>query len=93
MLIDKLEAGQLSHKQALLKQMLAWCPMDNIGVRFLLGDIALLQSDHQAAMKEYLKGAPNSPAHWYQAALIAFREGDYVVGPAKFISSQRPALI
>lgn len=29
-------------------------------------------------MKEYLKGAPNSPAHWYQAALIAFREGDYV---------------
>ena len=64
MLIDKLEAGQLSHKQALLKQMLDWCPMDNIGVRFLLGDIALLQGDHQAAMKEYLKGAPNSPAHW-----------------------------
>lgn len=29
-------------------------------------------------MKEYLKGAPNSPAHWHQAALIAFREGDYV---------------
>ncbi len=49
-----------------------------IGVRFLLGDIALLQGDHQAAMKEYLAGAPNSPAHWYQAALIAFREGDYV---------------
>jgi len=64
---------------ALAKQMLAWCPMDNIGVRFLLGDIALLQGDHKAAMKEYLKGAPNSPAHWYQAALIAFREGDYVV--------------
>jgi tetratricopeptide (TPR) repeat protein len=52
--------------------------MDNIGVRFLLGDIALLHGNHQAAMKEYLKGAANSPAHWYQAALIAFREGDYV---------------
>ncbi len=52
--------------------------MDNIGVRFLLGDIALLQGDHPAAMKEYLKGALNSPAHWYQAALIAFRKGDYV---------------
>jgi tetratricopeptide (TPR) repeat protein len=63
---------------ALARQMLAWCPMDNIGVRFLLGDIALLKGDHKAAMKEYLKGAPNSPAHWYQAALIAFREGDYV---------------
>ena len=63
---------------ALAKQMLAWCPMDNIGVRFLLGDIALLKGDHKAAMKEYLKGAPNSPAHWYQAALIAFRETDYV---------------
>lgn len=63
---------------ALAKQMLAWCPMDNIGVRFLLGDIALLRGDHKAAMKEYLKGAPNSAAHWYQAALIVFREADYV---------------
>jgi hypothetical protein len=62
----------------LAKQMLAWCPMDNLGVRFLLGDIALLKGDHKAAMKEYLKGAPNSPAHWYQAALIAFREEDFV---------------
>ncbi len=63
---------------ALAQQMLAWCPMDNIGVRFLLGDIALLKGDHHSALQEYLKGAPNSPAHWYQAALIAFREGDYV---------------
>jgi tetratricopeptide (TPR) repeat protein len=63
---------------ALAQQMLAWCPMDNIGVRFLLGDIALLKGDHHAALQEYLKGAPNSPAHWYQAALIAFRQGDYV---------------
>jgi hypothetical protein len=63
---------------ALAKQMLAWCPMDNIGVRFLLGDIALVTGDHHAALQEYLKSAPNSPAHWYQAALIAFRNGDYV---------------
>jgi tetratricopeptide (TPR) repeat protein len=62
----------------LAKKLLAWCPMDNLGVRFLLGDIALITGDRKAAMKEYLKGAPNSPAHWYQAALIAFREGDYV---------------
>ena len=72
---DKANGGEA---MALVKQMLAWCPMDNIGVRFLLGDIALLQGDHQTAMKEYLKGAPNSPAHWYQAALIEFRAGDYV---------------
>jgi len=63
---------------ALAQQMLAWCPMDNIGVRFLLGDIALLRGDHHAALQEYLKGAPNSPARWYQAALIAFRQGNYV---------------
>ena len=63
---------------ALAQQMLTWCPMDNIGVRFLLGDIALLRGDHHAALQEYLKVAPNSPAHWYQAALISFREGDYV---------------
>ncbi|MFM8589958.1 MAG: tetratricopeptide repeat protein [Limnohabitans sp.] len=71
---------------ALAKQMLAWCAhgkkRDNIGVRFLLGDIALLQGDHKAALKEYLAGAPNSPVDdpkaWYQAALIAFRDGDYM---------------
>ncbi len=51
---------------ALAQQMLAWCPMDNIGVRFLFGDIALLQGDHHTALQEYLEGAPNSPAHWYQ---------------------------
>jgi tetratricopeptide (TPR) repeat protein len=62
----------------LAKKLLAWCPMDNLGVRFLLGDIALITGDRKAAMKEYLNGSPNSPAHWYQAALIAFREGDYV---------------
>ncbi len=50
----------------------------NIGMRFLLSDITLLQGNHKAAMKEYLKGTPNSPTHWYQAALIAFREEDYV---------------
>lgn len=38
----------------------------------------MLKGDQHAALQEYLKGAPNSPAHWYQAALIAFREGDYV---------------
>jgi len=36
----------------------------------------------RAALQEYLKGAPNSavdnPKTWYQAALIAFREVDYV---------------
>lgn len=30
---------------ALAQQMLAWCSMGNIGVRFLLGDIALPQGD------------------------------------------------
>ena len=53
-------------------------PRAKIGLRFMLGDIALLLGDHPAALKEYLKGASNSPAHWYQAALIAVREEDYV---------------
>ena len=73
---DQAKGGKAA--MALAQQMLAWCPMDNIGVRFLLGNIALLQGDHPAALQEYLKGALNAPAHWYQATLIAFREGDYV---------------
>jgi len=66
----------------LAKKLLAWCPMDNLGVRFLLGDITLITGDRKAAMKEYLNGAANSPDRhpnaWYQTALIAFRDGDYV---------------
>lgn len=73
---DRVNAGQAA--EALANQLLAWCPMDNLGVRYLLGDIALLKGDLKAAMKEYLKEAPNSPANWYQTALIAFRQEDYV---------------
>jgi hypothetical protein len=53
--------------------------MNNIGVRFLLGDIALITGDRKAAMRESLNGAANSPAHWDQAGLIAFQDRDYVV--------------
>lgn len=77
-LLGWMHQGKGKAAMALARQLLAWCPMDNIGVRLLLGDIALLQGDHQAALREYLKSAPNSPASWYQAALIAFRGGDYV---------------
>lgn len=60
--------------------------MDNIGVRFLLGDIALLKDAEKRksapTCRNALKGAPNSPSvnpkAWYQAALIAFRQGGYV---------------
>jgi len=44
----------------------------------LLGDISLMMGDSQNAMKSYLKEAADSPAHWYQAGQIAFREGDFV---------------
>jgi tetratricopeptide (TPR) repeat protein len=64
--------------KALAKKLLAWCPADNLGVRMLLGDISLMTGDTQSAMKSYLKEAADSPAHWYQAGQIAFREGDFV---------------
>ena len=64
--------------KALAKKLLAWCPADNLGVRMLMGDISLMTGDSQSAMKSYLKEAATSPAHWYQAGQIAFREGDFV---------------
>ena len=72
----QLDAGLAA--EALAKQLLSWCPMDNLGVRYLLGDIALLRGDLKTAMKEYLTEAPNSPANWYQLALISFRQEDHV---------------
>jgi hypothetical protein len=61
----------------LAKKILAWCPQDNLGVRFLLSKIELLAGNHEAALKDCLSQAPTSPSHWYQAALISFRKGDY----------------
>ncbi|MDI1245183.1 MAG: helix-turn-helix transcriptional regulator [Rhodoferax sp.] len=65
--------------QVVAAKLLAWCPMDNLGVRMLMGDIALLQGDTKAAMKRYLAESHESPAHWYQAGQIAFRDGGYVL--------------
>jgi len=64
--------------KALAKKLLIWCPADNLGVRMLLGDISLMTGDTQSAMKSYLKGAADSPVHWYQAGQIAFRAEDFV---------------
>ena len=68
--------GKAAH--VLVKKMLAWNPNDNTGVRMLMGDISLMQGDSKAALKSFLKEAESSPAHWYQAGQIAFRDGNYV---------------
>jgi tetratricopeptide (TPR) repeat protein len=62
----------------LAKKLLAWSPQDNLGVRFLLGDIALISGNSKAALNEYLTGEAILPAHWYQAGLIAFRDKNHV---------------
>ena len=72
------QAGAIDEAQALATELLTWCPMDSLGVRFLRGDIAFLQGDYERAKAFYLEGAYDAPAHWYQAALIAFREEDFV---------------
>ena len=77
-LLGPMHQGDGKAAKALAKKLLAWCPADNLGVRMLLGDISLMTGDTQSAMKSYLKEATDSPAHWYQAGQIAFREGDFV---------------
>lgn len=77
-LLGLMHRGNGKAAKALAKKLLAWCPADNLGVRMLLGDISLMTGDTQSAMKSYLKEAIDSPAHWYQAGQIAFREGDFV---------------
>jgi hypothetical protein len=43
MLLGLIHRRDKSAAMALAQQMLAWCPTDNIGVRFLLDEIALLK--------------------------------------------------
>ena len=77
-LLGLMHRGNGKAAKALAKKLLAWCPADNLGLRMLLGDISLMTGDTQSAMKSYLKEATDSPAHWYQAGQIAYREGDFV---------------
>ena len=64
--------------RVLAKKLLAWCPGDNLGVRMLMGDISMMLGDSKVALKTFLKEAADSPAHWYQAGQIAFKDGDFV---------------
>ena len=77
-LLGLMHRGDGKTAKDLAKKLLAWCPADNLGVRMLLGDISLMTGDTKSAIKSYLKGAAGTPAHWYQAGQIAFREGDFV---------------
>ena len=77
-LLALMHRGDGKAASKLAKQLLNWCPMDNLGVRFLTGDIALMNGDFKGALKEYLNGADSSPGSWYQAGLIAFRQEKYV---------------
>ncbi len=77
-LLGLMHRGNGKAAKAMAKKLLAWCPADNLGVRMLVGDISLMTGDSKSAMKSYLKATATSPAHWYQAAQIAFRDGDFV---------------
>lgn len=77
-LLGLMHRGDGKAAKALAKKLLTWCPADNLGVRLLMGDISLMTGNIKSAMKSYLKEAATSPAHWYQAGQIAFREGDFV---------------
>ncbi|MDE2260605.1 MAG: tetratricopeptide repeat protein, partial [Betaproteobacteria bacterium] len=70
--------GRYRQALALAKKLLHWNPSDNQGVRLLIGDFMMKLGDHNGAMKLFLKGAQHYPTFWYRAALVAFRDGDFV---------------
>lgn len=77
-LLCLMHEGKARSAQALANKLLRWSPEDYLGVRFLMGDIKFIQGDYTGAMKHYLKYADNQPVQWYQAALIAFKNEDFV---------------
>lgn len=77
-LLGLMERGDAKAAQKLAQKLLAWCPADNLGVRMLMGDISMMLGDTRSALAHFLEHAPDSPAHWYQAGQIAFKDGDFV---------------
>lgn len=77
-LLGLMHQGNGKAAKELADKLLAWCPTDNLGIRMLVGDIAILRGDTKTAMQHFLNKAHEFPAHWYQAGQIAFRQEDYI---------------
>lgn len=77
-LLGLMHDGDGKAAMKIARKLLAWCPGDNQGIRFLVGDISLLMGDTKRALKTFLAEAASSPANWYQAAQIMFREEDFI---------------
>lgn len=77
-LIARLHAGEISKADALAQRILNWSPEDNLGVRWLLPDIAFKSGKLDVARNKYLEFANELPEAWYQAGRIAFIQRDYV---------------
>jgi hypothetical protein len=60
------------------RRLLAWDPDDNLGVRYLQPQIAVMNGHFKTAYNQFLKTAPTMPNGWYHAARIAFLEERFV---------------
>ena len=77
LLLTYMNQGDGKRALKLARQLLRWSPDDNLGVRFLVGDIELLCGHHDKALKHFLKHS-EYPEALYSAALIYLRREQYV---------------
>lgn len=77
-LLSRMEAEDAKGARALSRQILRWCPSDNLGVRYLQPDIDFMSESYEQAFKKYAKNGKEDPSAWYQAGRIMFRKSDYV---------------
>lgn len=77
-LLGLMHVGDAKAASKLCKRMLAWCPYDNLGVRYLQPLIALMGGHYKTAYRQFLNIAPEQPNGWYHAARIAFLEERYI---------------
>lgn len=73
-----LHVGRVRAADKLAQQLLRWNPQDNLGVRWLLPDIAFLAGKLDTALSQYLDVANELPEAWYQAGRIALIRREYV---------------
>lgn len=77
-LLTHLFAGRVREADEIAKKLLRWSPSDNLGVRWLIPDIAFTAGKLDVALDQYLEIAGELPEAWYQAGRIAFIRQDYV---------------
>lgn len=78
MCLCHLQLGQRQHALDIMKKLLRWNPIDNQGVRFIIGSEYLRAGNWVTAERFFRDEAANYPPYHYEAGLLSLMRGQTI---------------